>query len=208
MLLALRGGERVPATPDGWATCPTCDEELLPKCGSIVAWHWAHLANDCDPWSEPESQWYLDWKAYASRCEVTMKQEGVHHRADIVTKNNVVVELQHGYLPVSKIRERELFYRRMIWLYDARRWFDRLHFGRYGFWWKHGAKGKCATTSPLYWDIGEEVWRVLIANIGGRVPVGELNGEILYAKTGRHRVLGKVLERRPKTDFIEWLGKQ
>jgi hypothetical protein len=43
-------------------------------------------------------------------------------RADIVTASGVVVELQHSPISAETIAEREAFYGRMVWVFDAREW--------------------------------------------------------------------------------------
>lgn len=62
MLYALEDGEHRTARPQRGGKCPGCSGDLIAKCGEINAWHWAHRANDCDPWHEPESEWHIGWK--------------------------------------------------------------------------------------------------------------------------------------------------
>jgi hypothetical protein len=97
-----------------------------------------------------------------------MARDGVRHRADIVTPGECVVELQSRYLPAAEIAQREAFYGHMVWLYRAH-WQERLHWGRRGFWWKHGAKSMTAHRRPVYWDVGDEIWRVRLNQVGRRV---------------------------------------
>jgi hypothetical protein len=103
---------------------------MIAKCGPIVAWHWAHaVGGDCEPWSEPESAWHLAWKERfvdaGCQVEVPIVRDGERHRADVVLPGGRVVELQHGYLKPDAIWEREAFYRDVVWLYDADRFWDR-----------------------------------------------------------------------------------
>jgi competence protein CoiA len=109
---------RVTATPRARASCPACSGEVLAKCGKIVSWHWAHVGADCDPWSEPMTQWHLDWQAEAppERREVIMGP----HRADLVTPDGRVIELQHSSISVDDIQAREAHYGPMAWIFDAR----------------------------------------------------------------------------------------
>jgi len=110
---------RSEAMPGVEGTCPACGHPVRPKCGSIVAHHWAHHARkDCDPWSEPESEWHRGWKQAvpAERREVVMGQ----HRADIVTASGGVVEIQHSPISPEVIEAREAFYgERMAWIFDG-----------------------------------------------------------------------------------------
>lgn len=123
MLFAFdRDGQKIPATSraEGW--CSMCNEKLIPKCGRIVTHHWAHRGEDCDLWREPETEWHRYWKRLVppEYSEVTIERNGARHRADIVTKSGIVIELQHSPLAVGEIAEREAFYGKMIWLFDVR----------------------------------------------------------------------------------------
>lgn len=109
------------------ATCPSCGEELISRCGDIISWHWSHKnTSDCDSWSEPKTQWHIDWqdKFPADWREVTIRKDGIDefHRADVQTPDGTVIEFQHSYLSADKIREREEFYDKMIWVIDGGRY--------------------------------------------------------------------------------------
>lgn len=200
MLIASTPTGPIYASPGITAVCPSCHEPVLPKCGQIVTWHWAHRVGDCDSWSEPESQWHLWWKSQAERCEVVMRRSGEHHRADIVTPTGWVVELQAGFLNATQIKKREAFYgRRMVWLYNASDWGERIHHGRKGFWWKHGAKSMAIHRRPLYWHFPDngEVWRVRVSTVDRKDSYGGSLGE---------RVLGKRLAVERDTAFARWLA--
>lgn len=99
------------------ATCPLCDGPVVPKCGEVNVWHWAHRTADCDPWAEPISQWHLSWQELApkERREVIIG----NHRADIVTPRGIVVEIQRSHLSTEQIAEREAHYGSMVWIFDA-----------------------------------------------------------------------------------------
>ena len=64
------------------AVCPPCRNQVIPKFGSQIMHHWAHEANECDPWWEPETEWHRSWKRYvpSEQTEVTR----ANPRADIV----------------------------------------------------------------------------------------------------------------------------
>lgn len=117
-MYALTGADRGTATPKTRATCPTCQATVIAKCGQIISWHWAHESGlDCDPWAEPDNEWHRMWQGFAppNHREVVMGP----HRADIVTVDGTVIELQHSHISVEEITEREAFYGRMVWLFDA-----------------------------------------------------------------------------------------
>jgi hypothetical protein len=86
---------------------------VVAKCGSLVAWHWAHLELDCDPWHEPESDWHRTWKS--SFPEDWQEIVCGEHRADIKTPE-LVIEFQKSHLPLPELKAREAFYRRMVWV--------------------------------------------------------------------------------------------
>jgi hypothetical protein len=109
-------GKKVKAEPKKVGFCGLCDKQLLPKCGSIITWHWAHKdLSDCDTWAEGETEWHLEWKKQFDKenCEVKIG----NHRADIKSKS-LIVELQNKSISSEEIAERELFYGNMIWIFN------------------------------------------------------------------------------------------
>lgn len=154
------GGMRVLAAPGVSGICPGCCGRVVPKCGSIVSWHWAHAAQaDCDPWSEPDSTWHRGWQLSApprSR-EVVIGS----HRADLIAANGWVVELQHSRISPAEISERELFYDRMVWIFDATSCADRLFIRQrpgqpyVTFRWMHPRKSVAACARPVLLDLGD-----------------------------------------------------
>jgi competence CoiA-like predicted nuclease len=152
-----------------------------------VTRHWAHIARECDPWAQPETEWHRGWKLHFLRAgahiEVVMGERR-EHRADVLLPNGRVIELQSGFLSVEQIAEREAFYgQRLVWLYRCD-WQERLHFGRRGFWWKHGAKSMARHIRPVWWDCLDE---------------GEVVRVSLGLNDAGSRVLGKVLARSRST---------
>jgi hypothetical protein len=114
-------GKKILATPKCKAICPTCKSELVAKCGSKIARHWAHRRKAlCDPWSE-ETAWHRSWKSIIreDRCEVVIKHGNDIHRADIAGNRNTVIELQHSPISSVEIRAREKYYGNMVWIFDA-----------------------------------------------------------------------------------------
>lgn len=158
---------RVTAAPGRIGQCPGCGASLIPKCGELVAWHWAHRGHrDCDPWWEPECAWHLDWKRHfpAKMVEVPMGP----HRADVRLRWGVI-EFQHSAISAPEIRERETFYRRMVWVFDAAPFAERVDLrpldvartdfrGRrydHTFRWYHPRCSHAACRCPLLWDLGD-----------------------------------------------------
>lgn len=120
-------GNKIEAAPNSSGFCPACRNELIPRCGQIKIHHWAHRGQrDCDHWYEPETEWHAEWKRQFGKenCEVVMPP----HRADIVGKSGIVIELQHSPISPEEIRERETFYGNMMWIVDAHPFHSNLYF--------------------------------------------------------------------------------
>ena len=149
---------KVRAKKDTKAFCPSCNKELIPKCGQIKIWHWSHKSLvDCDSWNEGETMWHLGWKNLVDKknCEVTIGK----HRADIFI-NNKVIELQNSSISSEEIIEREKFYVNMVWLFNATNWGNNIDIytkeGYYSFRWKHPRKSLWYIKKPLFLDLGDE----------------------------------------------------
>jgi hypothetical protein len=120
MLYALsQDNQKISASPNVDAVCPSCNESLIPKCGQIKVWHFAHKSDtSCDPWFEPESKWHLNWKYLVKPeyTEVLIMKDGVRHFADIKTPDRII-ELQYSPLSYESRLERESFYgAKLIWV--------------------------------------------------------------------------------------------
>ena len=129
MYAADSSGTKMEALKGRRAFCPYCKGEVIAKCGEIKKWHWSHtLEAKCDSWAEPETDWHLYWKSLVPKenAEVVISNDGITHRADILTDDGCVVELQHSPLLLEDLRNRESFYCKMIWLFDIRRAYTRL----------------------------------------------------------------------------------
>jgi len=162
-------GHRVTAQRGAEATCPACRARVIPKCGYVVVWHWAHYAGaDCDKWAEPLSLWRLRWQGHAP-SEFREVVVGAH-RADLRSPAGRVIVLQASGLSVAAIAAREAFYGPpMGWLWDATqahasgRLAIRPHpqpggdlgGGTYAtFRWRQPRKTIAACTSPVLLDLG------------------------------------------------------
>ena len=116
-------GMKVQAVPHSKALCPSCNQPLISKCGTINIWHWAHeKGGDCDAWSEGETEWHLNWKSnFPAFCtEFQIVKNNINHRADVCFPTELIIEFQHSSLSVKEIQEREQFYQNMIWVFDIR----------------------------------------------------------------------------------------
>src|SRR3989338_2187743 len=84
------------------ATCPICDSKVIPKCGSINVWHFAHESlKDCDTFSEGETEWHIDWKNEfpKEQQEITLEKKylkvigekimGADENEEIITEDEI-----------------------------------------------------------------------------------------------------------------------
>lgn len=162
-------GGKITASPGAKGTCPMCDANLVPRCGQVNSWHWAHrFMEDCDSWYEPETEWHLGWKRLVQPafCEFRLPP----HRADILGNNATVIELQHSPISLQVIEEREQFYSNMIWLFDATRCpeerFEFTHeynpqFGQFvSFRWKNRKRSVLGCKKPVFLDIGVRILQI------------------------------------------------
>ncbi len=149
MRLALVDEVRAEPAPNLRGKCCLCGDDMIAKCGQFVRWHWAHRARvTCDPWQESETDWHRYWKdAFPVDCqEVVHVDEGTNekHIADIKTPGKLVVEIQHSPIAEDEARSRELFYRNMIWIVDAR---------HLAGWFYVGMAHDLASCSPMTYQI-------------------------------------------------------
>jgi ssDNA-binding Zn-finger/Zn-ribbon topoisomerase 1 len=148
------------------AICPDCGGEMIAKCGDINIWHWAHKSgDDCDSWSEGESEWHLGWKLKwpVDNVEIQIIRDGVHHNADILTPKGIVIELQHSPISIETIKEREVFYGEMLWVFDL---IQAVEYKRFSFClidigmktvkftWSRPRKSIFSIEKPLFLDVG------------------------------------------------------
>lgn len=133
MISAMINGEKRPPKMKGEKTvCDGCSGTLRAVMPQFKAAHWRHEGGDCDPWSEPESEWHRTWKGLFNpiHCEVFMRDFDSReiHRADVMCPKNggpgVVLELQHSHISEDERLSREAFYsreNRMFWLLNMHR---------------------------------------------------------------------------------------
>lgn len=215
----VRTGEQIEATPSTRAVCPQCREPVIAKCGELVTWHFAHRANeDCDRWSEPETEWHRSWKQLVppDRRERVMGD----HRADVISASGrVVIELQHSPISPAVIAEREAFYRKpdqdqwMIWLFDVRDCADRItersnrNYGRLDeslYIWKQAKRSILTATAPVYLDIWGDpepivmVWEWMPERVS--VVEDSITGQELVERKWPRAFKGRRIDRQR---FIE-----
>lgn len=164
------------------ANCPFCGCEVTAVIGQFVVNHWRHLAKEnCDPWSEPETEWHLNWKSYFPENfrEVIMRDEmnDEKHIADIKTDTGVVIEFQNSPITFSELTSRNEFYKKIIWVVNGNsinyenlkfytfqsllfKYNDRI--GEFSFYGRSKIYHKWSQCpAPVFFDFGEEdlFWR-------------------------------------------------
>lgn len=165
------------AEPGATALCPGCHAPVIAKCGDVMPWHWSHMPGalaECDSWTEPETEWHLNWKMRAldagCEVEVTMREGTDWHRADIVRPDGVIVEVQHSGLGIGEAHERETFYRAqggLIWVFDAReRWWPSVGFEDGHMVWRNFSRTAVDLWAPQYWDTTDGLLAVTIEGMG------------------------------------------
>ena len=112
------------------AKCPICGDILIPKCGEKNMHHWAHKSNaNCDSWWESETEWHRQWKNnFPNEYQEIIMHDyttGEKHVADVKTKTGIIVEFQHSTIDTKEQYSREQFYKNMIWVIDARKYYDK-----------------------------------------------------------------------------------
>lgn len=160
MIIALNEkSERIKATPGVRAYCPNCNELLIPKCGEIKVHHFSHKGeNDCDIWGE-ESEWHRNWK---NLFPIDYQEKWMDsHRADVKLPNGRIIEFQSSAIKPSVIREREQFYKDMIWVlkgedFDSN--FDLRNKGNYfTFRWKYPRSSWWSAQKPIFIDFSDSM---------------------------------------------------
>lgn len=198
MKFALVDGQRQEALPNLSARCPWCERPMVPKCGQVRIWHWAHEGTLlCDPWWENETEWHRNWKGQFPvnwQEFVCRAENGEKHVADVRTDYGWVIEFQHSYIRPEERRSRDSFYPKLVWVVDgARRKRDKAQFLEA---WEYGVPvgtgsalrkvfpDECAllrewagSQVPIFFDFGEEavLWWLLASSHDGRAYVGQFS---------------------------------
>jgi len=119
MIWGIKNDKRIKAKPKESSNCPICKGELIPKCGVVKSWHWAHKKlGECDTWSEGETEWHIKWKnEFPEELQEVIVE---NHRADIKLENDLVIEIQNSSISANDICDREMFYDKMVWLLNGK----------------------------------------------------------------------------------------
>lgn len=125
MKYAIVNGEKIEAYKGESGICPSCNSELIAKCGEKKINHWAHKGNrNCDHWWENETEWHRCWKGqYPIEWQevVQFDEKGEKHIADVKINDGLVLEFQHSYIKPEEVRSRNVFYSKLAWIVDGLR---------------------------------------------------------------------------------------
>lgn len=124
MKFALVDGEKSEATKGAKGSCPSCNSELVAKCGEFKVNHWAHKGSrNCDPWWENETDWHRSWKdSFPKEWQEivhTNEESGEKHIADVKTESDWVIEFQHSPINSEERLSRNSFYPKLVWVIDG-----------------------------------------------------------------------------------------
>lgn len=160
-------GARALATPRAEAYCPLCGEDVIPKCGHINAWHWAHKPASLCEHGQGDTYWSLAWKMFfpVDQIEIPVTVGGKTRIADIVTDHGKLIRLEQGATSVSEIIDWERFCNvggySTIWLpnlLDLAGLDLRLKADGYAtFRWKHARKSLGYCKHEVYCDVGDNM---------------------------------------------------
>ncbi|MES2592047.1 MAG: hypothetical protein V4608_09195 [Bacteroidota bacterium] len=137
MKFAIKGGNRVSAELSGdVAKCYCCNSPVRAyiKNGERQIRsrdfnsHWKHINKPmCDKWWENETDWHRTWKNNFPedwqefvRFDILTAEK---HIADVYTigrKEEIVIEFQNSKISEQEVISREMFYKKMIWVVNAR----------------------------------------------------------------------------------------
>lgn len=117
---------------------------LTPKKGNIMTHHYAHQVNTTCK-HQNKTEWHLRWQSLSFQTEVRFhtsstslpstslpstssstslsaiqNTESKLKIADIISKENRVIEIQHSPIKEDEVKERENTYGDMIWIFDVR----------------------------------------------------------------------------------------
>ena len=157
----------------------------------------AHFKDEsCDTWYEPESYWHLHWKMTFGKenAEIVIKKDGKWHIADVLTDNDVVIELQNSPIQKDVIRKREEFYgKRMLWLING------VHFKHnFSFWESEDENSKNLFCN---WRYARRSWE----DVQRQVFIDFGEDTLFWVGDGMGRSWGKG-QYVPKEKFIEKYG--
>ena len=114
--------------------CPACRSRVLLRNGKIKVPHFAHQSlQDCQSWSENESQQHLslkielyEWFSKTEKCQIEHYLAELEQTPDLLVNDKIAVEIQCSRLSISRLKERTENYQKhgytVIWLMGKDLW--------------------------------------------------------------------------------------
>lgn len=92
--------------------------------------YWRLIEGKYDAWALPNATWNLRWKLEFPEPLVEISIQGDHakHVADVRTNKGTVLKFQARNLNEQQLREREVFFEQMVWIFRADKWDIELMF--------------------------------------------------------------------------------
>jgi hypothetical protein len=86
--------------------------------------YWRHDGDLYDSWALPNATWNLEWKLLfpSNIVEISVQGHTERHVADVRANNGAVIKFQSRMLDSKQLRERELFFDKMIWVFKTDKW--------------------------------------------------------------------------------------
>lgn len=208
------GKSRIRVGPKSIGRCLYCNSYVSGRLTRELEWHWYHeeRKGGCDPWTDRDTKWHIEWKDRApEQCrervirgnhEVLGDHRGFdpgHRVADIYTTDGLTVRLRSFYpqikvkdLNVKAVSQMEGYFGRMLWLFNIQPVahifnFDfRRSYDAWKFTWQVVPRYFTTITHPFFLDFGgtDKIFQVFkIGKTRGCVGEGRFMSRPTFAKT-------------------------
>lgn len=86
--------------------------------------HWRLQEGNYDGWAFPDGVWNLEWKLKFPKTLVEISVQGntEKHVADVRTNTGLVLNFQARSLDEKQLKQREVFFGQMLWIFKADGW--------------------------------------------------------------------------------------
>lgn len=224
MLLANQNGELVRPEETGQrASCPTCENEVIAKCGDVRIDHWAHANTVSKCNLRDETVWHRMHKKRLLDAGHDIDQpksmDGEARVIDGRVDDVLGVEFVRTPPQPEEIRLMEDMHGPMVWVLQREHSYDKFQFGRSWddgtelpsddehFYWKRGPKRLLEVGQHLYLDFAEkkgELWEVemdVIEDVRTSFTDGAGNRRV----ETNDKVIAELVRQVPAEEFIDQL---